>query len=105
MVDKVFFKVFLLKINLRACFVESGLKVISAQFCSPSLSTRFFINKQVAKGLRLKMIEKLSNLLSNLNVKNATAKNFFVEFCVKIFTFSIFSSLKLNVSTIVFDTT
>ena len=56
MVDNVFFEVFLLKMNLRACFVESGLKVISAQFCNPSLSTRFFINKQVAKGLSLKMV-------------------------------------------------
>ena len=68
------------------------------------LYTFFFISNQVAKGLTLKIVWKVSNLLSNLNFKNATVK-ILVTLWVKNFTFSIFSSLKLNFSTTVFDKT
>ena len=50
--------------------------------CQKSELHVFFISNHVAKGLTLKMVEKLSDLLSKLlvnllsNVKNANAKKF-----------------------------
>ena len=80
MVDNLLFKTFLLKINLRPCFVEPRLNVVSVKFCFPSLSTRFFYKQPSCYGPNVKNGLKIKQLAQQPpTLKTPLRKNFLLN--------------------------